>query len=352
MKALGEALERYSAGVYREREFTTAPASDLEGAVAPAEFVLPEGIDPNPEEPLLWVAGEDLRSGERAHLPAEFVQFPPSERTYRPSITTGLGLGSSETAALLSGLYEAIERDAAMLAWYSTFEPLGLAVSDAEYRELARRARGEGLSVTPLLLTQDVDVPVVAVAVHREAGGDGDDGVVEGGGVGGRGGDESGSDGWPRFAVGSSANLDAATAARSALAEALQGWTELRAMGPDGATDAEGAIGRYAGFPASTRAFVEPAGRVPAASVGEEVPGAAAELDTLLGRVADAGLDAYAARLTTRDVERLGFEAVRVLVPEAQPLFTGDAFFGERARTVPEELGFEPRLDREHHPYP
>ena len=243
-----------------------------------------------------------------------------------------------------------------MLAWYSTFEPLGLAVSDAEYRELARRARGEGLSVTPLLVTQDVDVPVVAVAVHREAGGD--DGAIEGGraaeggGVDGRDGDESGSDGWPRFAVGSSANLDAAAAARSALAEALQSWMELRAMGPDGATDAEGAIGRYADFPASTRAFVEPAGRVPAASVGEEVPGAAAELDALLGRVADAGLDAYAARLTTRDVERLGFEAVRVLVPGAQPLFTGAAFFGERARTVPEELGFEPRLDREHHPYP
>ena len=68
--------------------------------------------------------------------------------------------------------------------------------------------------------------------------------------------------------------------------------------------------------------------------------------------VTDAGLTPYAARVTTRDVAALGFETVRVLVPGAQPLFTDDAVFGERARTVPESLGFEPRLDRRHHPYP
>jgi len=68
--------------------------------------------------------------------------------------------------------------------------------------------------------------------------------------------------------------------------------------------------------------------------------------------VADAGLDAYAARVTTRDVAAMGFEAVRVLVPAAQPLFVSDSYFGERAREVPRELGFRPRLDRPFHPYP
>ena len=50
--------------------------------------------------------------------------------------------------------------------------------------------------------------------------------------------------------------------------------------------------------------------------------------------------------------ESLGFEAVRVLVPAAQPLFTGEAYFGDRAREVPGSLGFEPRLEREPHPFP
>jgi ribosomal protein S12 methylthiotransferase accessory factor len=82
------------------------------------------------------------------------------------------------------------------------------------------------------------------------------------------------------------------------------------------------------------------------------VPEGRAELDALLDRLEAAGLEGYGARLTPRDVESLGFEAIRVVVPGAQPLFTDEAYFGERARTVPGTFGYEPRLDREHHPYP
>ena len=72
----------------------------------------------------------------------------------------------------------------------------------------------------------------------------------------------------------------------------------------------------------------------------------------LTERVVDAGLSTYGIRLTPRDLETIGFEVVRAVVPSAQPLFTGDPFFGERARSVPDDLGFEPRLDRRYHPYP
>jgi ribosomal protein S12 methylthiotransferase accessory factor len=347
MKAVGEALERYSAGVYRESGFRVARPSDLgsngspndlgspgaTAAVTPDEFVSPDdwtdsesGSDT--DEELAWVEGEDLRTSEPVHLPAEFVHFPPPEARHKPSITTGLGLGNSTVEALLSGLYEVIERDATMLAWYSSFEPLGLAVGSEEFDALRRRARAEDLDVTALLVTQDVDVPVVAAAVHRE-------------------------EEWPRFAVGSGADLDPDAAATAALAEALQNWMELRSMGTEDAADASGAIGEYADFPAAARAFVNPEATVPSASVGpaDSLAGEA-ELDAVLDRLTDADLSAYAARLTPRDVEQLGFEAVRVLVPAAQPLFTGEAYFGERAREVPSELGFEFRPDRPQHPYP
>ncbi len=327
MKALGEALERYSAGVYRTEEFTHASADSFDEAVSPASFVLPDDIEPDSAEEIPWVSGEDLSSGDSVSLPAEFVQFPPPEHRHGPSITTGLGLGNSGVEALLSGLYEVIERDAAMLSWYSTFEPLGLVVENEEFAALSRRARSEGLSVTPVLLTQDIDVPVVAVAVEREE--------------------------WPGFAVGSAADFDPLAAARSALEEALQSWMELRAMGSEEADSAAGAIGHYADSPDVVEAFFAVESRIPAESVGPDpVPSGEDELDALVGRVSDIGLDAYGARITPRDVEALGFEAVRVLVPEAQPLFTEEAYFGERARTVPRESGFEPQLDREFHPYP
>jgi ribosomal protein S12 methylthiotransferase accessory factor len=329
MKALGEALERYSAGVYRASAFTTAPAANVSRAVPPASFVTPDDRRlPGPDEPVQWVDGEQLATGESASLPAALVQYPPPDDQFTPPITTGLGLGNSGVEATLSGLYEVLERDATMLAWYSTFEPLGLTVEDDGFETLVGRARSERLTVTPLLVTQDVDVPVVAVAVHREPD-------------------------WPRFAVGSSANLDAAAAARSALAEALQNWMELRSMGTEAADQQAGAIGRYADFPREARQLVDVDGRVPASSVGPEtrVTGTD-ELDAVVDRVAAAGLEPYAVRLTPRDIEALGFEAVRALVPAAQPLFTGEPFFGDRARTVPRELGFQPRLDRTYHPYP
>jgi ribosomal protein S12 methylthiotransferase accessory factor len=333
VKALGEGLERYCAGVYRYDEFVVAPEQNRARPVSPARFARPDGYrQADREEPIPWVEGEHLATGEAVSLPAEFVHYPPPDERHKPAITTGLGLGNSGAEALLAGLYEVIERDAAMIAWYSTVEPLGLSLSDERFETLRKRARAESLDVTPLLVTVDVDVPVVAVAVHRDAGHD---------------------DGWPRFAVGSGADLDPVAAARGALAEALQNWMELRAMGPEQAAEEKGAIGDYADFPPAARRFVDADATVPAASVGPDpVPEGEAELAAVVERVAEAGLDAYAARTTTRDVAELGFEAVRVLVPDAQPLFTGEPFFAERAESVPAELGFEPRLDREYHPYP
>jgi ribosomal protein S12 methylthiotransferase accessory factor len=328
VKALGEALERYAAAVYRTETMTAGPPGAVANAVPPSSFVTADSFAaPDPTEPIRWVEGEDLHDGSPASLPAEFVVFPPPEARHRPSITTGLGLGSSGIGALRSGLYETIERDAAMLAWYSTYEPLGLDVEAEAFETLVRRVRSEDLETTVLLLTQDVDVPVVTACVHREGE-------------------------WPRFAAGMAADLDPDRAATSALEEAIQNWLELRGMGPEGSR-AEGAIGEYADFPETAREFVDPATVVPAEGVGPaDTPSGTAELDALLERLKDAGQRAFAARLTTRDLETLGFEAVRVLVPSAQPLFTDEPFFGERARSVPESLGFEPRLDRAHHPFP
>jgi len=325
MKALGEGFERYAAGVYRERNFQEGPADAVADAVDPATFVC--RTDPTGEDSFGWVEGRDLQADAAVRLPAEFVHYPPPRERFRPPVTTGLGLGNDGCEAVLAGLYEVIERDASMLAWYSTYEPMGLDVEDEVVADLTRRARAEDLSVTPLLLTQDVDVPVVAVAVHREA--------------------------WPRFALGSAAHLDPSRATRSALAEALQNWMELRGMGPDGAEDAAGAIGRYAEFPASVEDFASPAATVPAAAVGPgDPPTGRDELAAVLDRLAAVDLAAHVAPTTTRDLRALGFEAVRVLVPAAQPLFFGEAYFGERAEAVPVELGFEPALDREHHPFP
>ena len=327
MKALGESYERYAAGVYTESDTTTGTAASLDSAVDPTAFVAPEDSDADAETELEWVESENLATDESAFVPAELAFHPPTEAVIRPPLTTGLGLGSSGCEALLSGLYEVIERDAAMLSWYSTYEPLGLTVDDDVFGTLYARAESEGLTVTPLLLTQDVDVPVVAVAVHRDE--------------------------WPSFAIGSCAHLDPEQAALGALEESLQNWMELRSMGPDQAADASGAIGEYAEMPDRAVALLDHSQTIPAEAAGpDRVYGGEDALDFLIEKLDEAGMTPYATRTTTCDLDELGFEGARVLVPEAQPLFLGDAFFGERAESVPEELGFEPAFDRPHHPFP
>jgi len=329
MKAAGEALERYAAGVYRTASFRTTSATAIDDPIPPDAFVRPDDYPtPSEEEPLDWLPGITLATETPVWLPAEYVVYPPPEERHKPAITTGLGLGTSVGGAVLSGLYEVVERDATMLAWYSTFEPLGLEVTDERFETLVRRARAEELTVTPLLVTQDIDVPVVSVAVHRE-------------------------NAWPQFAIGSGADLDPAGAAVSALAEALQNWMELRGMGPEGAEAEETSIGRYSHFPREVQALVDPDGWVAADELAPAKPlSGMAELDRVRAALESVELDVYLTRLTTIDLEEVGFEAVRVLAPTAQPLFIDERCFGSRAREVPRTLGYRPRFDRPPHPYP
>jgi len=108
MKALGEGLERYAAGVYRSASFTTGPASEVPNPVTPDAFVRPDSAAAyDADDTLPWTTGERLTSsegnggGDLVSLPAEFVAFPPPENRYRAAITTGLGLGNSGPEAAL-----------------------------------------------------------------------------------------------------------------------------------------------------------------------------------------------------------------------------------------------------------
>lgn len=328
MKALGEGLERYSAAIYRAEWLVAATPQALDNPVKPGEFVRPDDWADLNDAEVEWLPARTLPDGDPCQLPADTCLFPPPTRQVRPAITTGLGLGSSGMEAIRSGLCEVIERDAMMLSWYSTYEPVGLAVPDEPFETLASRVRAEGLSVTPLLLTQDIDVPVVAVAVHRE-------------------------DAWPRFAIGSAAALDTSDAAVRALAEAVQNWIELRDVGPDQADEAEGWIGTYAALPEPAREFIDTTTTVAADQVTvARDAGAEDAVNELLARVEAVDLSTYVAWLTPRDVRELGFEAVRVVVPGAQPLFTTDPYFGDRLEAVPAALGYAPQPNRAPHPFP
>ncbi len=313
MKAVGEGLERYCAGVYRDDEFVHASETDLENPVSPTELVRPDdapSYDPTVER--RWVDGENLATGDPAQLPAAAVQFPSpasgssprsrpdSASARRPSTPCCRADGSDRARCH----HARVVLDVRLARTHGRRR----AIRDPRAPRRKRGTRGDAAARHAGRRRS-----VVAVAVHRDSASVPEAGV------------ETTDDAWPAFAAGSAADLDATAAATAALEEALQNWMELRNLGPDDAAEASGEIGEYASYPA--REFVDVDRTVPAESVGPtDVPAGTDALESVVDRLEDVGLVPYAARVTTRDVEAIGFEAVRVVVPGAQPLFTGTPF--------------------------
>jgi ribosomal protein S12 methylthiotransferase accessory factor len=130
--ALAEGLERYSSGLCRDEQFVYASADEL-GRDA-LDF---DGIPrcskrelshlrcpltlPDKGKPIRWLRGLSLMDGRMTYIPAimvysHIVNVQVSERFWLP-ISTGCAAHTSYEDALLSGIYEVVERDAISITW-------------------------------------------------------------------------------------------------------------------------------------------------------------------------------------------------------------------------------------------
>lgn len=70
---------------------------------------------------LSWVRGKNLTNGKDAWIPAQKafigIKLLNGEQPHIPWISTGLACGSNYINALISGIYEVVERDSFMLTW-------------------------------------------------------------------------------------------------------------------------------------------------------------------------------------------------------------------------------------------
>ena len=111
-----------------------------------------------------WIAGTDLRTGERTYVPMEMVYNAAgvSERPIFPTTSNGLACHERLDRALVSGLYEVLERDAFVETWFT----------DASRRRIRTDAfptENEYVRLNVLELDGEIDVPTLAcVALRRE----------------------------------------------------------------------------------------------------------------------------------------------------------------------------------------
>lgn len=357
--AIGEAVERYSAAFTPQDRIIRARYRDIRGdAVAPAAMVLYEGGQgaelgyraPGPDDPIGWVEGWSLTRARPVLVPAFCVYQPYVSAVDEPPVvqmvTTGLACGASPEEAILSGLCEVIERDAAMLLWLQSRRapivpadaslPAGTAEAMARFGPNAQH-------VTLLDATCDTGIPAY-VAVW--------DGPLA----------------TTRGAVFSSCAKPGADAAAvgaiTELAQCLMWAASLLDGGaalPDPLRDPFDRIEQHVLWP--LRPDARPAWQFAVSSPRRAVFPADAEtpvhdvlatLDRMVDRVRTAGLEVIAVDVTSPDVAEAGFHVARVVVPGAQPLFFGQELprISPRATTLPYPDRAAAGISRHPHPYP
>ncbi|MFY9824363.1 MAG: YcaO-like family protein [Thermoanaerobaculia bacterium] len=369
--AIGEAVERYSMLFYDKSRMILAAFRDLgEPAVPPGLLRLHsrEQVEQrrgglaffDDDSRLRWVWGWSLTHDRARLVPAPLVYLGyddgPGEAVIGSNASTGLAAGLTREAAILSGLYEILERDAFALSWLFRQVRGKVRVDDAELRARMLAAfamdRAE-VSLELFDLTFDLPITSVLAVLRRPA--------------------EFG----PALCVGAAARLNPRDAVRKSLLELGQGLSYLRvlrAQDKDWAakedfsdlTSFDDHLMLYNKNPkmaAEAFAFYDSApegllSSLPNGATGR-VKGDVERCVDLLGR---AGHEVVVVDLTTPDLRETGFSVVRVLVPGLIPLH-GDhslPYLGvARLREVPWQLGWVARdrdplaqLNPLPHPFP
>lgn len=128
-----------------------------------------------PEIPIDWVEGQNWTGAPRRFLPAAycFYHHEDPENPYCKADSNGCAAGESLTEAILSGLYELVERDAAACWWYNRVtRPVAPFHSFQDAFPLSGEAvfAKQGRRLHLLDLTTDWGIPVYAAVSFDDTG--------------------------------------------------------------------------------------------------------------------------------------------------------------------------------------
>jgi oxazoline/thiazoline synthase len=294
VSALGEALERYAAQYQGDEACIEASAADLD-----APCILPQQLLEHARTATRWAPAWSLTHAARRYLPFEYCYANTPWQQVHPAAWTSNGCAAGNTLeeAILQGLLEVVERDAAAIWWYNRIQRPAFA-----WQSLPQRCREYAAAALPpqweawvLDLTHDLGIPVAAAVAHHA------------------------QQGW---ALGFGCSLDASHACERALTELVQLIAVKRSV-----TVAEENSG-------TAPAFLLPESRnhaVPApVSASDDV---ALEIEACVRSVARQGLECVILNYSRPD---LPLCTVKVVVPGLCHIWPGR--FSERLRQVPVAL--------------
>lgn len=362
--AIGEAVEHYCAEHFDvSRTKRAAFASIDSAAVPPPELVLYSDAQYEnggfryrrwkPEDELTWMPISEITTGAEVLVPASLIYLAPEpeRRSDYLSMTTssGLAAGPDQPSAIISGLYELIERDGFLIHWMNRLPPPEVVFPESAglASSICNHYARFGVEVRVFNISTDLPAYVMmAIALDSSGGG-------------------------PSATVGLGCHLDPSVAVMKALFELAQGHPghlqRFREKRP--------AIKRYedvhtlddhsdfAAMPENRHEFdfIVSNGRrqdlsaLPVRTGG----GIAADMDICVRGLADLGYRTFYVDLTTPDVVDHDLRVVRVLATGLQPMHFGygeERLGGKRLFETPSRLGFGPEIrteaDLNHCPHP
>ena len=190
-KAVGEALERHILTLYTDDELVHGSYETLRrqhknllnighlNAYAPWQKEQDEEFNAD-QKTLSWIPGTELLSENKALIPAQcvFRRYRSKAKSNEPilmdSTTSGGAGGFTFEEAVLSAVYELVERDSFFMYWLNTLSPPVIDLQEMPLQSVAHsieaRCKQYGLDVYFLDTTSDISVPSCVCALVDSRG--------------------------------------------------------------------------------------------------------------------------------------------------------------------------------------
>lgn len=191
-KVIGEFLERYPLAIYREKDLLKACTRDLKNRGR--NFLDPALITGFSQEQggyyknfqfdessnFLWAAGQSLFTGKKILIPAQLIFWNYltehqgwREPKIREANTNGAGGYYTLTRAILSGLYELIQRDGFLIYWLNHQAPPVIDQTTITYnpiRKFLEESQHLGFEVKFYNTTSEINIPSCVCVITDHSG--------------------------------------------------------------------------------------------------------------------------------------------------------------------------------------
>lgn len=328
-KAVGEAVERYSSGIYHydelrldiagNKSFPTVAPADFTGfskdEFQNAGFPLKEF---NADSLLRWSKAVDLQSGAETFVPASMVYCPyvpdlaSGEWPIAETISTGLAAHVSYETAALNGLLEVVERDSFMLYWLCG-KPANQISAESlmpDHLEMLDRFAKVGYNIKLIDIRSDSGIPTFL-------------GIMNGA-----------FKGSVPFSISAATHLDPSVGILKCLEELalIERYSKrvMLTLSKNNVYPEDESVHRlmdHIGYWLNPKVLAaqawlfEPCGFISLADIPSLSTGSAAsDLEYAVRRVADTGHQTLVADITTDDLEPFGIKVIRAIVPGFLPL--------------------------------